>query len=124
MEERTVPNLNEVFGVRSTVPQYTYVNRSHLDERLIYYLKLDRHIVIYGASRQGKSSLRKKCLPEENCVVLRCHGSSTVQNIYEEILRQLSTQIPVQTSHELTYGGEIAGSATAKVQMPFFGGGA
>jgi hypothetical protein len=55
-----MPNLNEVFGVGVAVPKYTYVNRSGLDEKFKYLLSAERHIVIHGSSKQGKTILRKK----------------------------------------------------------------
>jgi hypothetical protein len=65
-----MPELHEVFGISTSIPKYTYVNRAGLDERFLYLLGSDRHIVIYGPSKQGKTILRKKVLPEERCVVV------------------------------------------------------
>lgn len=55
-----MPKLSNVFGVINTVPEYTYVDRSKLDNRFNYLWRNQKHIVVYGASKQGKSCLRKK----------------------------------------------------------------
>ncbi|MBW4573959.1 MAG: hypothetical protein KME08_01595 [Aphanothece sp. CMT-3BRIN-NPC111] len=57
-----MPRLNEVFGIATSVPKYTYVDRASLDQKFIYLLGCDQHIVIHGASKQGKTILRKKNL--------------------------------------------------------------
>jgi len=62
-----MPKLSEVFGVNARVPTYTYVDRSSLDGKVNYLLTADRHVVLFGA-KQGKTSLRRKVLPEANKV--------------------------------------------------------
>ena len=51
----------DVFGLSRGVPN-NYVERDAVDSEFRKALKLNRHIVIYGGSKQGKSSLIKHCL--------------------------------------------------------------
>lgn len=49
--------LDDVYGMaRRRVPQ-SYVERDAVDARFLNELGRDNHIVIYGSSKQGKSSL-------------------------------------------------------------------
>lgn len=87
-------DLSEVFGISRGVPQYTYVDRSNLDERFRYLLGKDTHIVIHGASKQGKTVLRKKNLPETNTVVVQCSIGRRIDSIYDEILLSIGANRP------------------------------
>lgn len=50
--------IDEVFGVSRDLPM-NYVTRENVDEKLIDGLSRSQHIVIFGSSKQGKTSLRK-----------------------------------------------------------------
>jgi len=81
--------LNEVFGIVTAVPTLTYVDRAKLDERFGDLLQQDKHIIIYGASKQGKTTLRKKCLPDAGVVIVRCRRQWSRDDLYGEILGAL-----------------------------------
>lgn len=82
--------LDEVFGIQNELPQYTYVNRAKLDERLDYLLNTQRHIVIHGASKQGKTSLRKKVFKNRQFVVIQCLPDKKISDILNDIQRALN----------------------------------
>ncbi len=88
-----MPHLREVFGISTSLPRYTYVDRASLDKKFKYLIKCDRHLVIHGESKQGKTILRKKHLPLDDCVVIQCRAGSTREQIYSEILREIGTEI-------------------------------
>ena len=96
-----MPKLNEVFGIGISVPKYTYVNRSGLDEKFKYLLSTDRHVVIHGSSKQGKTILRKKNLPETDSTSVQCRAVTTCLGLYTEILSQIGA---VTGSTETRYG--------------------
>ena len=112
----TATSLNDVFGIMTSVPTHTYVDRSGLDGHFRYLLTTDRHIVIYGSSKQGKTSLRRKQLPEQNCVVVPCKPDFAVSSIYTEIRRQLGVRELVETkkTHDIKAGlsAEVKGQAS------------
>lgn len=113
--------LHKVFGITSSIPEYTYVNRSRLDERFQYFLTGDKHIVIHGSSKQGKTVLRKKNLPEKQCVIIRCRYDSTLESLYEDILRQLNVSISTEKASSLSVGGEAKSKVEGKVNIPLIG---
>ncbi|MGB9940259.1 hypothetical protein [Methanosarcina sp.] len=87
-------SLAQVFGIGCDLPKYTYVDRSHLDEKFKYLLSTQKHIVIYGSSKQGKSCLRKKVLSDSQCTIIQCIPSMTCENILQHILEVLNKPVP------------------------------
>lgn len=113
-----MPRLNEVFGIATSVPTYTYVDRSGLDDKFKYLLAADRHVVIHGSSKQGKTILRKKNMPDQDSIVLQCRASTTCLTLYTEMLGQIGAEIPKELSTSLKYGGAVSGSGSGKVGIP------
>ncbi len=66
---KEVYTTDEVFGVGRDLP-LNYVSRDMVDTKFVESLGNQKHIVIYGSSKQGKTSLRKKWLTDEDYV---CH---------------------------------------------------
>ena len=113
-------NLSDVFGIRISVPTHTYVDRQGLDGRFGYFLTTDRHIVIYGASKQGKTSLRRKKLPEELCLVVPCKPDYKVEYLYTEIRRQLGVEDVTQRKSGGNLTGKILAIAKGEAGIPLF----
>jgi hypothetical protein len=110
--------LAEVFGITSAVPTHTYVDRQGLDGRFSYLLGVDRHIVIYGASKQGKTSLRRKQLPEEQSLVIPCKPDFRVDDIYREARRQLGLGDVSQEKTKTAIGGSLGVEASGEAGVP------
>ncbi|MGU3480168.1 hypothetical protein [Methylobacterium sp. D48H] len=111
--------LNEVFGITSSVPTYTYVDRQGLDGQFNHLLSSDRHIVIYGASKQGKTSLRRKQLPEADCLIVPCKPEFKLEDVYLEIRRQLGKRELIGAKSTTKKGGSIKTEAKGKVGIPY-----
>lgn len=107
-----MPALREVFGLSTKVPVYTYVDRARLDEKFEYLLSAEKHIVIYGASKQGKTVLRKKVLPDSQTILVQCRIHLTPQDIYTLILQQCSGT--VLREEKSVY--KVEGTATAELK--------
>jgi hypothetical protein len=118
-----MPKLNEVFGIAISVPRYTYVDRSSLDERFKYLLSTDRHIVIHGSSKQGKTILRKKNLTDAEGIVVQCRANTTCVGLYNEILGQIGSEIPKELSVSTTVSGELGGKGSGKIGVPLVASG-
>jgi len=115
--------LGEVFGIAASVPAHTYVDRAGLDRRFTYLIGQDRHVVIHGASKQGKTILRKKNLSEDRSIVVQCGANSGRDRIYLEILRQLGSQIPIEVSKNLTLGAELKSKVSGQLNLPLVASG-
>src|ERR1051325_9886820 len=116
-------NLRDVFGVYPTPPRQTYVDRAGYDERLKDLLETGRHLVIYGPSKQGKTALRSRAIPDERCIIIQSRQRPDTEAIYSEILRQIGTQRTV--NNEVTKGGgvSVTGGGSGAINIPFIGKG-
>jgi hypothetical protein len=113
---------NQVFGVSNELID-TYIERPKVDNLFLQGLQKNKHIIIYGASKQGKTSLTNKHLTENDYVKVNCSPSSTTLDIFNSIVRQLNIEIIESTDITTTVGGEIKVGVKAKIKIPFFGGG-
>ncbi|WP_375742978.1 epsilon-toxin family protein [Corallococcus interemptor] len=109
--------LAEVFGVARGTP-LTYVSRSYVDNLFINSLSRDKHIVVYGGSKQGKTSLRKQTLQEDDYIVVQCGNTTTRAQIYEIILKHAGAH--VTTTAKNTTAGTLKFDVTisAKGKVP------
>lgn len=114
--------LFDVFGIRS-VPVLSYVARENVDGKFLSAIASDHHIVIYGSSKQGKTSLREKTLPADRQLIYRCGPGTTSLHIYQKILNDAG--ITIQTSEtvetNIKAGGKVG--LKAKVKFMFESGG-
>lgn len=113
--------LEDVFGIRTQLV-LSYVERDEVDERFRESLTTDHHIVVYGSSKQGKTSLRQKHLSETDCLIVRCGPRMSIESLYQSILRQSGAKITTleNRSLESTAGAKVTTGFMAKV--PFLGG--
>src|SRR5271168_2859292 len=110
--------LTEVFGISNSIPTYTYVDRLGLDGRFAYLLAADRHIVIYGASKQGKTSLRRKVLPESQSVIVPCKPDHSLEDLYAEVRLQLGVGETTQVKKGTTGSVKASGDIKSKAGIP------
>lgn len=106
--------LSEVFGIGRRIPQYTYVDRSGLDTIFSYLLDTERHIVIHGASKQGKSCLRRKNLDESNCIVIQCKPEMSNNDVWQNVLRQLEVSMKRSINEVEKSGSSISGGVNVE----------
>lgn len=110
----------DVFGV-SNNDIASYVERDDVDTRFIEGLKRNKHIVVFGASKQGKTALTNKHLEDDQFVRINCSPDTSPIDIYKSILRQLGVEFEEEKTS--TFGSETGASigVRAKVKIPFFG---
>lgn len=111
-------HLKDVFGIRaSQVASYT--ERSNVDGRFEEALNGDHHIVVYGSSKQGKTSLRLKHLNDSRCVVVRCGPKMGVEDLYMSIIRQEGVMIDVYDTSTVSgkFGTKV--KLAYKARLPF-----
>ncbi|PIC65915.1 hypothetical protein CSV78_15205 [Sporosarcina sp. P16a] len=115
-------NVKDVFGVKKE-RVLSYYNRENVDMKFEEELKGDKHIVIYGSSKQGKSALVQQHIPEENSITVGCSTAMTTKHIYASLLRQLGIKIISSKEKEISSSGEATFKTTFKAMLPFFGEG-
>ncbi|MDO1495481.1 hypothetical protein HND72_12935 [Pseudomonas putida] len=114
--------LAEVFGV-SKDPVASYIERNAVDEALENALGETRQIIIYGSSKQGKTALLQRHVPEEKRITVHCGPTTTAEDLYRSILRQQGVEITSEKTAET--GRELTAGISAKFTacLPFFGKG-
>ena len=115
------PKLEDVFGVGRAI-MLSYVERPDVNHEFVQALKHPRHIIVYGSSKQGKSSLIGRHLNPDQYVVVGPGENTKVGDMYASIVRQ--EKIPVK--EVLEYGTRkktmIKAQATLKMRIPIVGG--
>lgn len=100
---------HQVFGIQSDVVDASYIDRGALDAE--FRTLVDRgqmHIAIRGASKCGKSWLRKKVL--NNPIVVQCRLSYTTTDVYRDALAALDIRLEIDRTVTSKVGGKVGGS--------------
>lgn len=123
--------LGEVFGIGASVNSPSYVDRGRLDAAFASSIAANRHVAVHGGSKQGKSWLRTKVLPDHESVVIQCTPHSKPDSLLREALGRLgvSATIHMTTTRELTgtldfQGNLELGKLLAKAKGQIGAGGA
>lgn len=111
---------DEVFGITRQLP-LNYVERATVDEKLREELDAGHHIVIYGSSKQGKTSLRKHCLDESNYILVQCSNKSDMADLHASILKRAGFEITQSSKRSSSGKNKIIASAKAGVKGGLFG---
>lgn len=112
--------VNEVYGVSNQMIA-TYIERKEVDYLFLEGLQRRKHIIIYGASKQGKTSLTNKHLSENDYVKVNCSTGTTIIDIYKSILRQLNIEILDTKEENNNIGGDANIGVKAKLKIPILG---
>lgn len=114
--------LNEVFGVSSN-QVLSYIERDKIDSKFRDSLDTGNHIVVYGASKQGKTALVSRYLPYEENIVVRLTPNTNISDIYSSILRQVGIEIETSSLSETSSAMSATAGIKAKAKILFFGEG-
>jgi len=109
--------VDEVFGVSRDLP-LNYVTRDTVDGKLIENLSRSSHIVIYGSSKQGKTSLRKYCLKDTDYVVVSCQNRWNLAETHTSILKECGYSVRQSTSRTVSGQHKITVSMEGKGGIP------
>ena len=82
--------LNDVFGITAKKLE-TYVERG-ADDDFKRCLQGRQHIVLHGSSKQGKTSLRKRYLNDNQAIAVSCQSDWDLPQMYLSILRRAGCQ--------------------------------
>lgn len=111
---------DDVYGVSNQQIE-SYIERNHVDDKFVEGLKSQRHIIVYGASKQGKTALINKHLKTDDFVRVDCAPNSTPLDLYKSVLRQLNVEFNEERSLENFKEINPNTGIKAKVKIPFFG---
>lgn len=110
----------DVFGVKSELIA-SYIERGAVDLKFKSAIIDGNEVIVYGSSKQGKTSLILKHLNECDYVKVECSPQSKAIDIYKSVLRQLNIKFidSETTDNGYEHGGKI--TAGFKVKIPFLG---
>ena len=46
-----------------------------MDDKLLENLTRDKHVIIFGSSKQAKTCLRRHCLQEDDYILVQCQNT-------------------------------------------------
>ena len=84
--------LERVFGVINE-KLLTYVPRSEIDDCIKKAFVQKRQLVIYGSSKQGKTTLLNAHIKPEDKILAQCSPTLNLCSIYKTILKKIGAQI-------------------------------
>jgi hypothetical protein len=104
----------DVFGINRDLP-LNYISRKDVDELFLNSLTRDKHLVIYGSSKQGKTSLRKHCLLKDDYIVVHCSNKWSLGDLHAAVLKRAGYEITQSTTRTATGRNKILASFKATV---------
>jgi len=96
-----INSVDDVFGINRDLP-LNYVERISADNILVNNLARRQHLVIYGSSKQGKTSLRKHCLNPDDYIVVHCSNKWSLDHLHEAILKLAGFELTVSTTKAIS----------------------
>lgn len=107
MSPEIIHRTADVYGISRDLP-LNYVTRKSADDALMENLTRDKHLVIFGSSKQGKTSLRKHCLREEDYIVVHCSNRWTLDDLHAAILKSAGFELTQSTTKTETGKSKVA----------------
>ena len=85
---------SDVFGVSRDNP-ISYIERKHVDDKLLENITRDKHIIIFGSSKQGKTCLRRHCLSDDDYILVQCQNNWEIAKVCEAILKAAGCEVEI-----------------------------
>lgn len=109
----------DVFGIQRDLP-LNYVERKQVDSLFIDSLSKQKHIVVYGSSKQGKTCLRKHGLVDQEYIEVHCSNRMGLPDINASILKAAGFEVTASTRQSVTGRSKVL----ASIKASLFGSGA
>ncbi len=106
----------DVFGIQRDIPR-NYVPRKKVDDVFVDSLTRDKHIVVYGSSKQGKTSLRKYNLQLEDYISVTCSNTATLAQLHSSILKEAGYTVEQSTTRSVTGESKINAKISAQFSL-------
>lgn len=104
----------DVYGIGRDLP-LNYVSRKAVDEYFVANLTRDKHVIIYGSSKQGKTSLRKHCLKDDDYIVVHCSNKWGIADLNSAILKRVGYEVTQSTTKTTSGKNKIVAGFKAEV---------
>ncbi|GGO72696.1 hypothetical protein [Bowmanella pacifica] len=105
----------EVFGIHKRVE--SYVDRTAVDDLFKLALQSEKQIIVYGASKQGKTALVTRYCKEDDHITYQLTPDTDLIDIYQHIIR--SAGIGLRTEYTQGQGQKASLTVRAKIIASF-----
>lgn len=109
--------LGDVYEISRDVP-LNYVARDEIDGLLIESLTREKHLVIYGSSKQGKTCLRKYNLQGDDYIVATCSNKWSLTDLHAAILKKARFKVEQSSTFAASGQKKVAATFGGKVGVP------
>ena len=113
-----IHRATDVYGVGRDLP-LNYVERKTVDTPFVENLTRDKHVVVFGSSKQGKTSLRKYTLQDDDCVTVSCINTMNLSDLNGAILKALGYRLEVSTAKSQSGSFKMIARFSGKGKVPF-----
>ncbi|CAM3366402.1 MULTISPECIES: AAA family ATPase [Saccharibacillus] len=105
--------LKKVFGVSKDLLK-SYVTRQIDNDFKDKYELTDHHMVIFGETKVGKTSLRKKCIPlTDDVIVVDCTKGISLNDIYVQVLYKAGVEVTEKITKALEESTKLRGQISS-----------
>lgn len=111
-----IHKTSDVYGIQRDVP-LNYVPRDKVDTVFVDSLTRARHIVVYGSSKQGKTSLRKFNLKPDEYIAVTCPYGATIPVLFSSILKEAGFAVEQSSTRTVTGTTRIQARAGAGINL-------
>lgn len=105
---------DDVFGLSRDVP-LNYVSREYADKKFLSNLQSQKHVVLYGGSKQGKTCLRKHCLNPVQYILVQCVNGLDSAGLNASILKRAGFEITQSQTKTITGKNKVTAAFKAKL---------
>jgi hypothetical protein len=107
----SLPKLQDVY-MPVGVPQITFVKRDNLEHSILAWkYNKSKHLLIFGPSKSGKTTLWKQYVPTKDVIKISCNSTTSIENIYSNILFELesfyTSEITEKALNKIGFAAEI-----------------
>ncbi|WP_374975027.1 hypothetical protein ACEYYH_14360 [Microbacterium trichothecenolyticum] len=113
-------SVHDVFGVSRGIPA-NYVRREEVDAVFLDALAQNKHVVVHGSSKQGKTSLRKQILPDPERILVICRRGWNLGDLHTAILKAAGYVVEGTTTRTTGGGFKIRAEVKAGIKLPLVG---
>jgi hypothetical protein len=112
-----IHKTRDVFGITRDLP-LNYVTRNDVDGKFIDSLTRDKHLIVHGGSKQGKTSLRKYNLKSDDYIVISCHNKWEISELMAAVLKKAGYQVTQSDARTASGKNKITIKAEGKGKVP------
>lgn len=119
MDQSIPRNIDNVFGLHRGDTLH-YIEREGVDLNFVESIFREKHVSIFGCSKQGKTTLRKKHLGENQYILVTCDPGWTVEDLHASILKEAGCVISTGKETQATSDVGAKAEVGARIKVPFF----